>query len=374
MNLEKVLGEVLDKEEGILRLKPTFVARETYPALGRLGITNYSAGKRGWYCERWLASSVEAKGPTQLENEGLSEIDVKGYKIFLRDALAILPERLLGESYARAHNNRFGVLTKILDIGRQIPMHLHAKAYHASKYWNSNPKDEAYYYLEHPNKGPLPYIHAGLHPDVTKEEILEIIKRWNDDKILDLSPAYRMNIGEGFYIPSGILHAPGTALTLEVQEESDVYTMFQAKIDDTILPKDKYLLNGPKTEEEALELIDWEENTDPKFYRKHHLIPKPIIEESTVKEYWIFDPKILKKFSGKKLVLSKGVRIKQNEKGAFLLLTYKGKGAVNRVEVEGGSPGKDELFVSYEASKAFIIENTGNEELVAFKIFGPDVY
>lgn len=63
-----------------------------------------------------MASSVSAVGPTQISNEGLSEINIKRHKRFLKDALNLIPDRLLGEVYARSHNNRFDVLTKILDI------------------------------------------------------------------------------------------------------------------------------------------------------------------------------------------------------------------------------------------------------------------
>ncbi|MGQ9781151.1 MAG: hypothetical protein ACUVQ8_02695 [Nitrososphaeria archaeon] len=124
-----------------------------------------------------------------MENEGLSELNIKDEKMFLRDALNLAPEKMLGISYARSHSNRFGVLTKILDIGRPIPWHLHAREAHARKYWGMNPKEEAYYFLDHPNRGPLSYSHLGMHPDVTREELLEILKRWNDDKVLGLSLA-----------------------------------------------------------------------------------------------------------------------------------------------------------------------------------------
>ena len=130
MSVEHLINEELDKNEGVLRLKPAFVARVLYPSLGRLGIKDYSVGERGWICERWMASSVSAVGPTQIKNEGLSEINVEGAKIFLRDALKLVPERMLGKNYAKSHKCKFGVLTKILDIGEPIPFHLHAREEH----------------------------------------------------------------------------------------------------------------------------------------------------------------------------------------------------------------------------------------------------
>lgn len=374
MSKESFLFKLLDKNKGVLRLKPSFVARTLYAGLGRMGLKRYYVGRRGWICERWMGSSVSASGPTQIRNEGLSELNVKGPRIFLMDAIRLLPERMLGDSYARAHNNRFGVLTKVLDIGYPIPFHLHAREEHARKYWSMNPKEEAYYFLEHPNIGPLPYSHLGLHPDTTPEDILPILKRWNDDKILDLSPAYRLNVGEGFHILAGVLHAPGTALTLEVQEESDVASIFQAKVRRKILPKEQFLLNGPKNEEEALELVDWKTCTDPKFYRKYHITPETIVEDKKVKESWIFSPKRTRKFSGKEIRLTPGEKIKRSEKGAFLLFVWKGEGKINNFPFKGGNVNMDEMFVSYEAAKEHEIVNTGKNELICYKIFGPDVY
>ena len=237
-----------------------------------------------------------------------------------------------------------------------------------------NPKEEAYYFLEHPNRGPLPYSHIGLHPDTTKEDLLPVLKKWNDDKVLDLSPAYRLNIGEGFHILPGVLHAPGTALTLEVQEESDVNSIFQAKVGERILPKDIFLLNGPKSEEEALELIDWRTCTDVSFYRKYHTIPDLIRDDNDVKEYWIFNPRRSRKFSGKKIVLSPKTELSGNERGAFLLIAWKGEGRVNGIRVVSGNPKMDEVFVSYESARDHVIVNDGSGELIIFKIFGPDVY
>ena len=370
--MANVLDKELDQKQGVLRLKPTFVARN-YPGLGRLGIKKFSAGKRGWLCERWMASSVVVRGQSQIENEGLSELDIEGVKLSLKDALALSPERMVGKNYAKLHNNRFGVLTKILDIGKPISWHVHPRKEQAKKYWNMNPKEEAYYFLDQPNKGPLPYSHLGMHPDTTKGDLLPILKRWNDDKVLDLSPAYRLNVGEGFLILAGVIHAPGTALTLEAQEESDVGSSFQPMVYGKITSKEQTLLNGPKTEEEAMELIDWKVCTDPKFYSRYHIVPEMISEDGAVKEYWVYNPKICKKFTGKEVRVSAKKKAKMSERGPFLLLAWKGQGTVNGVKVAGGNPKTDELFVSYEAAAEHEIVNEGKEELVFFKIFGPDI-
>ncbi len=61
---------------------------------------------------------------------------------------------------------------------------------------------------------------------------------WKDDLILQHSRAYLLVPGEGFHLPSGVLHAPGTALTIELQEDSDVFAMLQALVAGKIISKD----------------------------------------------------------------------------------------------------------------------------------------
>jgi len=377
---EELLKRELEATNGILRLAPSFVARTLYPGMGRLGLKNYYVGpERGWLCERWLASSVEAVNPVKVQDEGLSFIAfTQGEgKLSLRDALQLLPGRLLGDKYAREHNNRFGVLTKVLDIGTPIPWHIHAREEDAKKYWNMNGKEEAYYFLDTENRGPLPYSHLAVHPDVTEENLLPILKRWNDDKVLDLSPAYRLNIGEGFHIFPGVPHAPGTALTLEAQEESDVYNMLQAVCDGRRIPKED-MLRGLPNEEAVVKLIDWEKARDPFFYKKYHTVPTKIDEpenEGKGVEYWVYNPNRTRKFCGKEVRVFPGKAIESIEQGAYAVFVWKGEGKIGDVKVQGGNINMDELFVSYEAAtESHEIVNTGKEELVLYKIFGPDVY
>jgi len=378
-DLRTLLDRELNKAGGLLRLKPTFVARDLYPALGRLGLKDPSAGERGWLCERWIASCVEADNPIPVKHEGLSFIVPSEDEVemsFLQ-ALALRPERLLGKEYAGAHQNRFGVLTKLLDIGLPIPWHLHAGEEDARRYWGKNPKEEAYYFLEVDNPGPLPYSHLGVHPDVNPEDLLPLLQRWDDDKVLDLSPAYRLNVGEGFHIFPGVPHAPGTALTLEIQEESDVYNVFQAVYYGRRFSKEALLLRGLPDERAALRLIDWEKSKRPDFYRAYHTVPERIRraegeEEGT--ESWVFSPQRTRKFSGKEVRIPPGKTFRSQEPGAYAFFLWKGEGSLNGQEVRAGDPSKDEVFVTAElATRLHVVTNTGREEMVFYKIFGPDV-
>jgi hypothetical protein len=372
-----VLERELDSTGGILRMTPTYVARDSYPALGRLGVKKTKVGARGWICERWFASSVLADNVHKVPNEGLSYINVreKAGKMSFAEALALDPSRMLGHEYSKQHGDRFGALTKICDIGLPVPWHIHPGREDSEKYWNANPKEEAVYYLETANRGPLLYSHLGVQSWVTADDVLPIVKRWNDDKVLDLSPAYRLNIGEGYHIFPGIPHASGTVLGLEVQEESDVGNMLQAFVNGVLLPKEA-MLKGLPDEEAVMRLIDWEKASDPEFYRKYHIVPETIGEpkEGEPIERWIFNPNRSWKFSGKELRIPPGRSFDSKEKGAYLLLGWKGHGRVKDVSVKAGDDSMDELFVSHEAgTERHSIVNNGTQELVLYKVFGPDV-
>jgi mannose-6-phosphate isomerase class I len=365
---------------GILRLKPTFVPRVDSTALGRLGVKKFFLDtNRGYISERWIASSVEAINPIKVQNEGLSYIALTGdtSRLTLQKALEIAPDRLLGSTYAETHENRFGVLSKILDNGTPIPWHLHANQEDAMKYWNMNGKEEAYYFLDAEDMGPLPYSHIAVHPDVTEDDLIPILKRWCDDTVLDLSPAYRLNRGEGFHIVPGIPHAPGTALTLEIQEESDVYNTLQAVSYGVKIPKNELLFNLPN-EEAVVKLIDWKTARDPFFYRKYKTYPEVIENSHSVEsgvEYWIFHPSRSAKFCGKEVRIYPGKTFKSVERGACAIFVWKGEGCIEDISIHGGIRNMDELFVSAElATQSLKIVNTGITDLILYKLFGPDMY
>ena len=122
----RALDATLDANAGILRLRAAFVARTFYPGLGRLGLgdglEDGSTGDRGWYCERWIGSCVQADNEDWLAGEGMSLVALSdGSTMRLKDVLRRRGSVLLGDAYAASHRDRFGLLTKVLDIGEPIP-------------------------------------------------------------------------------------------------------------------------------------------------------------------------------------------------------------------------------------------------------------
>ena len=121
-------------------------------------------------------------------------------------------------------------------------------------------------------------------------------------------------------------------------------------------------------------MIDWKANGDPYFFENHHPPPLPVenTRQPGGEEYWIFYNTT--KFSGKKLTVRPGEKFKSRDNGVYTAFVWKGTGTVDGQTVRAGEEKRDELLVCHEkAVEEIVVENTGSEELVIFKFFGPDV-
>jgi hypothetical protein len=375
----------LSDGNGILRLAPAWVARGYLPPGRRLGLPGeaYELGDRGAVCERWLGSTTEADNRVGPEGEGLSYLALDGPdRITLKEAVAADPVSIMGAAYASTHEG-LGRLAKIFDYSTRLPLHLHHRSEHAALVGRRS-KDEAYYYPPGVDMGPHPESFLGLHPSVAEERnhelLLPYLEDWNSDLILQHSVAFLQVTEQGFHIPSGVLHAPGSALTIELQEDSDVFAMLQALNAGTVISKELLWKDVRASDRETngerfiLELIDWEANGDPYFYEHHHLSPRSIegSRQEGGEEFWIYYN--TRKFSGKKLVVHPGCSYLSRDAGVHNVLVWSGRGTFGGLPVQGGDPELDEVLVTHDRAVGGVeVRNTGLEDLLAIKFFGPDV-
>jgi hypothetical protein len=383
-----VLDE-LKKNDGKLYLRPCWVSRSFLPPGMRLGLqdSEYAAGKSGFICERWLASETLALNAVKIPNEGLSRLAIQGKEILMKDAIDACKTEILGREYARKHD-KLDRLLKIYDYKTRLFYHIHQMEEDAKRI-GMNSKEEAYHYLD-TDLGEHPETFFGVHPYIVKEGkqkelLLPYLREWKGgDEVLQHSRAYMNVPGEGFHLPSGILHAPGTALTLELQESSDVMAVLQAHIDGIPQSKDLLFQHIPPEdrdkygEEAVLREIDWDACADPYFYENHRLYPR-LIEETAqdgAYEEWIWYNTT--KFSGMRVTVKPGKKFTSKALGVHGLFIWRGKGRVDDCGVEGQKvslkESRDELLISHDrALKGVVIENTGGEDLIAYKFFGPDI-
>ncbi|RLI40905.1 hypothetical protein DRO64_08290, partial [Candidatus Bathyarchaeota archaeon] len=375
MNLESKVMKVIDEGNGILRLAPTWVPRDFLSPGGRLRLDPkdlYALGlERGGIDERWLASTTKADNPGAPEDEGLSYIVIKEgskvEKILLRDAIDAVGEEIIGKHAMRKYGG-WTVLTKFFDNSVPIPFHLHQMEEHAHAV-GQEPKPEAYYFPPqlNANEGRFPLSFLGLSPETTREDIKECLRNWNkgDNGILYHSKAYRLKPGTGWLIPAGILHAPGTLVTYEVQKASDVFAMYQSMLEGRPIPWSLLVKNVPRDKWDDLDyivdMIDWEANTDP-YFKKHHYIepkyvrqPEDMIEEGYVEKWIVYASE---DFSAKELTVLPGAEVTIRDKAAYGLIVIQGYGRIGEFKAEApsmiryGELTNDEMFVIEEAAKA----------------------
>ena len=371
--------------QGILRLEPAWVARDFIPPGRRLGLPEdaYDMGERGAICERWLGSTTHADNRNGLPDDGLSYLSLDGPEgITLKDAVAADQAAIMGRDYAMTHAS-LGRLAKIFDYSTRLPYHLHQRQEHAELVGRRS-KDEAYYFPPDVDMGPHPESFLGVHPwiaaDGAHEVLLPYLQAWDSDLILQHARGFTQVSEEGFHVPSGVLHAPGSALTIELQEDSDVFAMLQALNAGEIISKEllwkdvRPIDREEKGERFILDLIDWNENGDPYFYENHHLSPRPIEESRRpgCEESWIYYNTT--KFSGKRLLIDPGCSFTSVDNGVYNILVWRGSGTYGGFEVRAGEPGSDELLVTHDRAVGGVeVVNTGRDQMLVIKFFGPDV-
>lgn len=375
----------VESSGGVLRPEPTWNANTWTPAGRRLHLPEDEVvrGESGEVVERWLASTTLVDSPTATPGQGLSHVvAASGDRFLLHDAVRLAPEAVMGAAYAATHTH-LGRLAKILDYGVRIPLHIHPPQEHADLVHQSS-KDEAYYFPSGVDMGPHPETFLGVHPWLVANGAQDLVRdqlvAWDGDDVLAYSRAYKQMPEEGFYIPSGVLHAPGSALTIELQESADTISVFQALSAGRILSKQGLLYKNITPEDQAalgerapMRWVDWTLNGDPDLYARFHLAPVVLRDEPGVNEAWIFHGNY-RKFSGKRLVVAPGASTTVTEKGVYNLLAFRGTGTVAGHPVVGGVPGQDELFLTHGAATSpHTVTNTGADDLVVIKFFGPDI-
>ncbi len=371
----------LDDSRDIILLEPELVGR-FYPDGDRLGQLLPGRPPLAYAVpERWIGSSTPAVNPPSIPSGGLSRCADLGQpdsRPQLRDLIAdpILGPRLLGEERFRKHGGTFRVLVKLLDAGVPIFFHVHPD----DTFVAANPtvfpgqtlgKDEAYFFLD-VAKGPCSYTHVGIYEGVTAKDLVAAMRK-GADYVQEISPVAVQRIGEGLSVSAGLLHRPGTALTLEIQQPADANTLFQTDIGGQPLPESMLYPGFSSALEAAERVIHWDANTKPGLLDSIRLRPSPIaaMTSSSGTAEWIFPPDLLKKYSGMRLTVHKEMPLRFDQ--PCVLFVWRGHGTLDGREIDGGGgrPGKvDEFFLGLPAVKRGVeICNLGSEPLVAFALF-----
>jgi hypothetical protein len=385
----QLVQQALETGAGVLRLMPTWVPRSFCVPGRRLRLHPhdlYALGaSRGGIDERWFSSTTRAdNGPGTPEDEGLSYIYVAGkLKVTLRDAMDEMAADLLGQDAV----DRYGgwvMYSKFFDNMYPLPHHLHQSDEKAADVGLKG-KPEAYFFPAqyNPTVNEFPYTFFGLEADTTPAQVIDCLKRWNegDNGILNLSRAFRLQLDTGWYVPPGMLHAPGTLCTYEPQRASDVFSIWQSLVAD-YQPMDRALLvqHVPPDKRDDydyfISLLDWETNLDPDFKARHFLTPRPARDSGSSEEWIVYGSEW---FSAKRLTVPPGRTVTVAEPAAYGLICVQGYGRFGKYPMSApnmirfGEMTEDEFFVTVGAARegVTIANLSSTEPLVILKHFNP---
>ena len=394
-NVGSFANAALNEGNGVLRLAPNWVPRAfCYPGR-RLKLHPddlFAFGlNRGGIDERWFGSTTEAANEGRVPDEGLSYVVFENKRALLRDVVAELGAMAVGPKIWKKYR-RWPVYSKFFDNLGPLPHHLHQDD-KLAKLVGQDGKPESYYFPpQHNNLGArFPYTFFGLVPGTTKADIVRCLERWNkgDNGITDISAAYRLKVGTGWFVPPNVLHAPGSLCTYEPQWGSDVFAMYQSLVEGREVPWSLLVKDVPAKKHHDLDYlvntIDWEENTDPDFHKKHFLAP--VLAQGSEAEgyldYWICYGRVKgwQCVTAKRLTVLPGRTCTVKDNGAYCLITVQGEGTINGQRL--ASPNlirfheltDDEYFVVHGAAREGVtyVNTSATEPLEILRYFGPEV-
>ena len=396
--MKNLLNIAFEKGKGVFRLFPTWVPRIFCIPGRRLKLhpdDYYSFGThRGGIDERWFASTTKAdNGPLTLKDEGLSYIYIengaKKEKVLLKDAIDNIGDDILGSKVMDKYGG-WTMYAKFFDNMEPLPLHLHQDNEKAANVGRKG-KPEGYYFPKQLNNHSayFPHTYFGLNPGTNRDAIKNCLEMWDegDNGILYHSKAYKLKPGTGWDVPPGVLHAPGTLLTYEPQFASDVFAMFQNLAWDKYISWDLLVKDVPEDHKRdfdyIVDLINWDLNLDPNFFKNRFLEPKPVrpieeMKEEGYEEYLVVYNSDF--YSAKELIVYPKETITIKESGAYGLIIIQGHGTFGVLDIESpamiqfGQMTHDELFVTHNAAcEGIEIKNESKwDNLVMLKHFGPE--
>ena len=386
------IRDVLERGEGILHMIPTWVPRPFNRPGKRIRLypdDYYAMGmKRGAIVERWFSSITKVETPGAVKNEGMSYVNVDGnadHSILFRDFINRLGAELIGQALMDKYGT-WPMYSKLYDYNEPLFHHVHHKEEACTKV-GVLPKHEHYFFPKQYNNhlGLRPTTFFGFDPSVTKDEVKARLAMYEteNNRILELSRAFQVELGTGWFTPAGVVHAPGSLCTYEPQWNSDVMAMWENVVGSGEV-YDYHWLCGylPKGKERDLDAImdtiDWELKIMPDYRKKFFRPPAADNHGDGYTQNWICYGNDY--VGAKELTVEPGKTVTIKDKAAYGCLLVQGRGKFGNFICESptliryGQLTADEFFVSNKkASEGVTIKNVSPyEPLVILKHFGPD--
>lgn len=397
--IRELIHAEMDRTGGIFRLAPAWVGRPGIILPGnRLKLRDIYMGQDIAVNERWLASTTFADNGIYNKiapsDHGLSYMIIDNHKIRLCDALDECGQAFLGS------DAKWDVLAKFFDNRNRIPHHLHPCDEHCKKGLKGKP--ESYHFPDalNMNRNEYPLTAVGIHAGTDDEQILSYLQHYfkGDNRLTELSGAYQLMAGTGYFMPPCTLHAPGSLVTYELQVASDVTCIPESRVNDVVMPADLLDRDLPvsvaddgieRVSEYILDMIRCPNSGNEEDFNAHYFRPPIHIVDTPEAEqdYVIYrcgcasereNPDF---YSAKRLRVKSKCRFQLCETRAFGAVVLGGHGSVSTggkkaVPLESVSMfrhrqdlGGDEIFVAASAADQLIVEGNSLEDLLLYQHF-----
>jgi mannose-6-phosphate isomerase len=199
---------------------PPNVQRHFYAGGARIAALRRVALHSDHMPEEWLGAVNTMFGE---DRRGLSRLDDG---TLVRDAIAAHPEAYLGPDHVARFGADPGLLTKLLDAGRRLPVHFHpGRAFARDNLGLAHGKTEAWIIVE---AEPGATVHAGFTRAVDLAEVRAWMQAQDSAAMLAAMLELPVAAGDAILIPAGLPHAIGAGiLMVEVQEPTDLSVLLE---------------------------------------------------------------------------------------------------------------------------------------------------
>ncbi len=380
-----IVNQALNEGAGVMRLAPNWVPRTFCRPGRRLRLHPDDYFALGLECggidERWFSSTTPAdNGPGTPENQGLSFVVTSdGKQARLLDAVSDFKGEIIGERLFQQYG-RWPMYSKFFDNQGPLPHHVHHREEHARLVGEAGKPEMYFFPAQYNNYGAeYPFTFFGFNPGVTKEQVKECLKNFTkgDNRLTDLSRAYRIAPDTGWDVPAGLLHAPASLCTYEPQFASDVYAMYQSVLYfDHVVSEDLLWKNCPPDKvgdyDYLVDVLDWDLNVDADFVQHRFMRPFPAMDPAVTLEEGYLSEHICYKcptVGAKRLTILPKRNVLFKDSVAYGLICIQGHGSINGMELSSpnmirfGQLTNDEFFVTEEASRQGVrLENHSSTE------------
>lgn len=385
------IREAFTAGEGVFRMVPALVSRSFNLPGKRLKIHPddlYHYGmKAGAIMERWFSSVNKTRfNNPDRPDEGMSYLLCPdGSKALFADAVKELGAELIGSELQDKYGT-WPIFAKFFDYYNPLYFHLHPDNAVAEKV-GCAAKPECYYFPPQLNDhvGARPSTYFGFNPNVTKADIRDCLEHFSDydTHITSLSRAFDLEIGTGWFIPAGVLHAPGSLLTYEPQWSTDLNCVFENTVCGEVYSENELYDICPPEEkgnvDYIMDAVDWEANFDPDF-KEHYFRPPvtlPAGQDGLTEKWVCYGNEFI---TAKEATIAPGSTVTLTDRAAYGCVLVQGFGkfgvypaeAVNMMRADDLTA--DEFFVSKDrAAQGVTVTNQSTvEPMVILQHFGPD--